>query len=131
MKFFSVDEAEAMIPRLEEIFEAVAELAAQAESKAAALRRRKPSGAADEAALAIERSQLQFLAQAIDERMHEIMELGAVPKGIEPALVDFPGRVEGRDVYLCWKLGEKKITHYHGMDDGFSGRQPLPKRRPN
>jgi len=131
VRFFSVEEAEALIPRLEEIFESVAELAAQAEAKAAALRRQKPAGPAEEAALAIERSQLQFLAQAIDKRMHEIMDLGAVPKGIEPALVDFPGRIGGKDVYLCWKLGEKRITHYHGLDEGFGGREPLPRRKPS
>ena len=130
MKHFTPEEAEALIPELERIFEAVAELTAQAEVKAASVRRRRDEGDADPAAAAIERSQLQFLAQGINDWMQKIVELGALPKGVEPALVDFPGRVNGVEVYLCWKLGEKKLAFYHGADEGFSNRKPLPKRRP-
>ena len=129
MKYFTREEAEALIPELERIFEAVAELTAQAEVKAVSVRRRRDEGGTDAAADAIERSQLQFLAQGINEWMRKIVELGALPKGVEPALVDFPGRVDGTDVYLCWRLGEKTLSFYHGVDEGFSTRKPLPKRR--
>ena len=133
MRYFSPEEADALIPELEKIFEAVAELTAQAEVKASLLRRRAEAGvgaaAADSAAMAIERSQLQFLAQGVNEWMQKIVDLGAMPKGVDPALVDFPGKVDGREVYLCWKLGEKKIAHYHGVEEGFSTRRPLPRRR--
>ncbi|MEK7389064.1 MAG: DUF2203 domain-containing protein [Elusimicrobiota bacterium] len=128
MRLFTVAEADALIPALEKIFEAVAEITAQAELKAEALRRRQDSGQEDPATSAIERSQLQFLAQGINEWMQKIVELGAVPKGIDPALVDFPSRVEGREAYLCWKLGEKRVSHYHSAGEGFSARKPLPKR---
>ena len=131
MKYFSVAEAEALIPELEKIFEAVAELAAQAEVKSASLRSRQEGDDSDPAAAAIERAQLQFLASGINERLQKIVELGALPKGVEPALVDFPHRLKGRDVYLCWRLGDKRLTHYHGVDEGFSSRQPLPRRRPS
>ena len=131
MKYFSVAEAEALIPELEKIFEGVAELAAQAEIKSASLRRRQEGDDSDPAAAAIERGQLQFLAQGINERLQKIVELGALPKGVEPALVDFPHRLEGRDVYLCWRLGDKRLTHYHGVDEGFSNRKPLARRRPS
>lgn len=128
MKYFTPEEADALIPELEKIFEAVAELAAKAEMKAAALRRR---GDEDPAGAAIERSQLQFLASGINERLQGVVELGAVPKGVEPALVDFPARLEGRDAYLCWKLGEKKIAFWHPVEEGFASRKPLPRRPPS
>jgi hypothetical protein len=128
MKFFTPEEANAMIPELEKIFEAIAELRAQAEMKATSLRQRQESEDSDPTAAVIERSQLQYLAQNINEWLEKIVELGAMPKGVEPALVDFPYRLNGRDVYLCWRLGEKNITHFHGMDEGFSTRKPLPKR---
>jgi hypothetical protein len=128
VKYFTVDEAEALIPELERAFSDVAELAAQAEVKAESLRRRRAGDGVDAAAEAIERSQLQFLAQRVDERLRAIVELGAVPKGVDPALVDFPHRLDGRDVYLCWRLGEKRVSHYHGLDEGFEGRKPLPRR---
>lgn len=129
MKYFTHAEAEALIPELEKIFDAVAELAAQAELKAASLRRRRDGGDEDEAAAAIERSQLQFLTQAINGWMQKIVDLGALPKGVDPALVDFPSRLDGREVYLCWRLGEKTLGYYHSVDEGFSNRKLIPKRR--
>lgn len=129
MKYFTAEEADALIPELEKIFSAVADLTATAEMKAASLRRREQAGDEDPAATAIDRSQLQFLASGINEWMQKIVELGALPKGVSPALVDFPSRVDGREAYLCWKLGEKRVSHYHPVDEGFSTRKPLPKRR--
>ena len=129
MKYFTAEEADALIPELEKIFESIAELTAQAELKAAGLRRRQEKGTDDPAATAIERSQLQFLAQNINRQMQVIVELGALPKGVSPALVDFPSRIEGHEAYLCWKLGEKHVSFYHSVDEGFSTRKPLPKRR--
>lgn len=125
MKFFTHKEAEALIPELEKIYKTISEIVARAEVKADQVRRLEESGS-DEAALAIERSQLQFLAVSANDCLQKVVDMGAEPKGLSPALVDFPCRLGGRDVYLCWKLGENKITHYHGMDDGFSGRKPLP-----
>ena len=129
MKYFTPEEADALIPELEKIFETVADLTARAELKAAALRKRQTAPDYDQAGAAIERSQLQFLAQGINDLMKKIVELGALPKGVSPALVDFPSRVDGREAYLCWKLGEKRVSYYHPVDEGFSTRKPLPKRR--
>lgn len=129
MKYFTPAEADVLIPEIEKIFEAVAGLAAKAEAKAASLRKRQMTGDEDHAGEAIERSQLHFLAQGINEWMQKIVELGALPKGVSPALVDFPSRVDGREAYLCWTLGEKRVSYYHPADEGFSTRKPLPKRR--
>ncbi|MEQ1919522.1 MAG: DUF2203 domain-containing protein, partial [Elusimicrobiota bacterium] len=109
--------------------ETIADLSARAEVKARSLRKRETSANDDPAASAIERSQLQFLAQGINDWMQKIVELGALPKGISPALVDFPARVDGDEAYLCWKLGEKRVSFYHPVNEGFSTRKPLPKRR--
>jgi len=127
VRYFTVEEAEALIPELERIFAAIAGLIAQAELKAAALRRRR--GDSDPAAAVIEHSQVQFLAQGINDWLRKIADLGALPKGADPALVDFPHRLDGREVYLCWRLGEKRVTHYHSLDGGFSGRKALPRRK--
>jgi hypothetical protein len=131
VKLFTVEQAEALIPELEKIFDAVAELAAQAHAKAQEsekLAARKPDAVAE---IAMARGQTQFLAGQIEAKLKAIMDLGAVPKGLDPALVDFPGEVDGEEVFLCWKLGEKRITTYHGIDDGYANRKPLPRRRPS
>lgn len=128
MKYFTAAEADALIPELEKIFETVADLSARAEVKSLSLRKRQTATNDDQAGAAIERSQLQFLAQGINDWMQKIVELGALPKGISPALVDFPARVNGDEAYLCWKLGEKRVSFYHPGNEGFSTRKPLPKR---
>lgn len=54
-----------------------------------------------------------------------IEETGCQLKDIETGLVDFPTLYLGREVYLCWKLGEKGISFWHHIEDGFRGRQPI------
>ena len=55
----------------------------------------------------------------------ELRELGIEPKSATDGIVDFPARLDGRDVYLCWKLGESEVLHWHEIDGGFQGRRPL------
>ncbi len=67
------------------------------------------------------------LSQLVDE----LAEIGVELKDYETGLVDFVGRHEGRDVYLCWKLGEEKITHWHELNTGFAGRKPVSQLQEN
>ncbi len=55
-----------------------------------------------------------------------IHELGALVKDLDEGLVDFPAQRAGEDVLLCWRLGEDEIGFWHGLEEGFSGRKPLP-----
>jgi hypothetical protein len=52
-------------------------------------------------------------------------EAGIVIRDIDRGLIDFPAIREDREVYLCWELGEDEITHWHELDAGYRGRQPL------
>ena len=54
-----------------------------------------------------------------------IENTGAVLKDARTGLLDFYGTVEGRLVWLCWKYGESEVTHYHALEEGFSGRKPI------
>ena len=59
-------------------------------------------------------------------RLHEeLTEIGCVLKDWAGGLVDFPAVYEGRNVWLCWRLGEPAVTHWHELRNGFSGRQPI------
>ena len=59
------------------------------------------------------------------EVLDRIAARGCHLKGLDPGLVDFPHLRQGREVYLCWQMGENKIRYWHEIDDGFDGRQPL------
>lgn len=129
MRYFTVEEAEAAIPVCEEIFSHAIRLRDEAEQKAIRLREIETGESPDPGEAALLRSQLQFLVNGVNEWLRKIVEFGAMPKGLEPGLVDFPYRHEGREVYLCWTRGEKKITHYHGLEEGFQGRKPLKGKK--
>jgi hypothetical protein len=51
--------------------------------------------------------------------------LATLRRDVESVLIDFPARREGRDVFLCWRLGEERVMFWHSPDTGFGGRQPL------
>lgn len=57
----------------------------------------------------------------------EILALGVrfPPGGLEHGLLDFPTTLDGRWVFLCWRLGEPELSAWHEMDGGFRGRKPL------
>jgi hypothetical protein len=81
----------------------------------------------------VEPSELQDVQERLDEEVAgiarcvaRIHELGALVKDLDDGLVDFPARREGEDVLLCWRLGEDEIAFWHGLDEGYSGRRPLP-----
>jgi hypothetical protein len=64
-------------------------------------------------------------AKEIQGFVGELTALGVECKSIETGLMDFPGERDGRLVYFCWKHGESAVTHWHELDAGFAGRQPL------
>jgi hypothetical protein len=45
-------------------------------------------------------------------------------------LVDFPAVIDGEQVFLCWRSDEPRLAWYHGIDEGYKGRKPLPKPAP-
>ena len=66
--------------------------------------------------------------QRVKDAVAEIGATGVQVKDLDIGLLDFPCKVEGRTVLLCWKLGEKGIAHWHGTSEGFAGRKPIDER---
>lgn len=62
------------------------------------------------------------LVGAVDE----IQALGVLIKDLDRGLVDFPCVHRGREILLCWELGEDEVAYWHGIEEGFAGRRPLP-----
>lgn len=66
--------------------------------------------------------------QRAKDALAEIDSIGVQVKDLGIGLLDFPCEVEGQVILLCWKLGEKAITHWHGVQEGFAGRKPIDQR---
>lgn len=69
---------------------------------------------------------IQREADAIAECAERINAAGAEIKSLEEGLLDFPAKRGDEVVLLCWKLGEDEIRYWHGVEEGFAGRKPLP-----
>ncbi len=73
------------------------------------------------------RMQIEGVARQINGYLVELEEIGCVFKGFEEGLVDFYGQLDGREMFWCWKQGEERISHWHELEAGFAGRQPIPE----
>jgi hypothetical protein len=58
----------------------------------------------------------------------ELEAAGVQVKDLDQGLIDFPAKhpEQGDTVLLCWQLGEDEVSHWHGLEEGFAGRKPLP-----
>ena len=64
----------------------------------------------------------------LESLIRELTQLGCQYKdwNFTIGLVDFPAIIDGKEVLLCWRSDEVKITHYHGLEDGYAGRLAIP-----
>ena len=70
--------------------------------------------------------QFQRESHAVTQAAEQLERLGVLVKDLDTGLVDFPALHEGEEVLLCWQLGEDEVAYWHGVDEGFAGRKPLP-----
>jgi hypothetical protein len=78
--------------------------------------------------LARRKAEREKAIHRVKDSLAEIDATGVQVKDLDMGLLDFPCVVDGRTVLLCWKLGEKGITHWHGVEEGFAGRKPIDER---
>jgi hypothetical protein len=130
-RYFTPDEAnralEAVRPLTEELVRHQRALvAAQARRAELAERIAGNGGGIPPSELAEATEELEQEAAALARCIEGITALGGQVKDLEEGLVDFPARRGSEAVLLCWKLGEDEVGHWHGADEGFAGRKPLP-----
>jgi len=122
-RHFSIEEANAILPRIRSIVEAV--LAARQRIIDAQpevwpiLEKAVGNGGSQKAGGLVE----DF--KKIERGIQAIQDLGIVVKDINTGLVDFPALRGGREVFLCWRYGEPAVAFWHDLHTGFDGRQAL------
>src|SRR3954464_4812246 len=126
-RLFTVDEANKTLPLVRRIVEDVVrqhrvwrEKILELDLVASSSRVDEPRDRAEQ----LER-EAQSLAREIDGYQRELEELGILLKDRRLGLVDFPSEMNGRNVLLCWRLGEPEVQYWHEVDAGYAGRQPL------
>ena len=122
-RHFTVEEANALLPRLRAILESV--LAARQRIIDAQpdvwpmLEKAVGNGGSRKAGQLVE----EF--KKVERGIQAIQSLAIVVKDINTGLIDFPALRGDREVFLCWRYGEAAVTFWHELDTGFAGRQPV------
>ena len=119
-KLYTVDEANALLPYLAptlvELREKFEDASKIRESVARAAMTNGGSSKRDEWSQTLGR---------VSELLGRMEEWELQLRDVSTGLVDFPSIVEGEEAWLCWRLGETEVSHWHPRDEGFSGRRPL------
>jgi hypothetical protein len=140
MKTFTLDEAQSLLPVLESLLKRAIDgkrSAEQVESDLAGLAQKiYLSGGmrVNAAGVAKKRGEMEDHLKRVRESIAEIDAIGVQVKDLESGLLDFPFRLDDEVVLLCWRMGEPSIEHWHTVEAGFQGRQPVDdrfRRRPN
>lgn len=130
-RYFTLAEAERTLPRVERalrdaLFQKAEYEAAERELNRSLEKIRMAGGSrVNPGPLLAIRARRDQNVRALKETFSSIEEMGVQVKDLEIGLIDFITRYRGRDVCLCWKLGESGITQWHGMEEGFRGRKPI------
>ncbi len=134
MKTFTLEEAQQLVPVLESLLKRAVEAKAAAEDieqelQALAQRVFLTGGMrVDVVGVSRKRTAMEALVQRAKDAVEEIDAIGVQVKDLDTGLLDFPCRIDDEIVLLCWKIGEERITHWHTLESGFRGRQPLDER---
>jgi hypothetical protein len=134
MKTFTLDEAQSLLPLVESLLKRAIEGKREADRVEASLldlaRRIYLNGGmrVDTAKVTEQRAEVEAHMKQARETVAEIDAIGVQVKDIENGLLDFPCRLDDQVVLLCWKMGEPSIEHWHSVESGFQGRQPLDER---
>lgn len=134
MKTFTLEEANSLLPVVESLLErtiAAKEEAERLEREIQALRQRiflSGGMTVDIGGVALNRTEAEAQVQRAKEALAEIDSIGVQVKDLDTGLLDFPCKVDGDLVLLCWRRGESRIEFWHTLEAGFRGRQPLDER---
>jgi hypothetical protein len=130
-RLFTFDEAVRLLPRVREALRQAMDLRLehqQAEEEIGAAQQRIAmlGGAlVDSRGFIQVRARREASMMQLQQTLDSIHELGCLVKDLDTGLVDFPALHRGREVYLCWRLGEAEIGWWHGTEEGFAGRKPI------
>jgi hypothetical protein len=129
-KYYTVAEANAALPLLRSILRDITELAASLRDRDHRLTRLQTAGNVDRAHQEeIQHFTAEFESdqQRMKDYEQELRNLQVELKDYFTGLIDFPCWMDDREVFLCWRLGEPEVSHWHELDAGFAGRQKLPR----
>lgn len=129
-RYFTPEEANALLPQLRPLLAAIQTHKAEIDRLEEEVRRvqrlvRGNGGGLSEVAGQQRHARLREEADALQNALEAVQALGCQVKDLDTGLVDFPSRRSGEIILLCWRVDEPTVAHWHDLESGFRGRQPL------
>jgi hypothetical protein len=129
-KRFTLPEAQSLIPRVDRLLQEAIRLKPDFDRAGAELAKMKERihmmgcSVVDRPPFVEVKERRDQASQGLRKALQDLLDLGVQLKDLDSGLVDFPTLFRGREVYLCWKIGETSIEFWHG-EEGFRGRKPI------
>jgi hypothetical protein len=121
-KHYNREEARALLPQIQNWLRRLNEQRLALEQMDARLDGLRPEG--QDLGGGQVNKQTRIVAE-IRELLLEFHNREIMIKDLPRGLIDFPAVIGGREVFLCWEMGEQDIEFWHDIDSGFAGREPL------
>lgn len=133
-QYFTVDEANRMIPMLEAAFQRMLQMHLQIrtlyheleEAGVAPFEEAEPSSETEASPELVQKlANLKVMVAALEDELQWLRQRGCLVKSVETGLVDWYALQEGREIFLCWKFGEKSVQYWHELEAGYRGRRSV------
>ena len=129
-RYYTIDEANTALPEVERILAALRDQRAELITLRDRVVAASPADDATPTDDAVEQIRLlrlgmQGLIDQMQAGVARLVELDITLRDISTGLIDYPALVSGRPIWLCWRLGEDDVAHWHAHDEGFDSRRPL------
>jgi hypothetical protein len=129
-RYFTVEEANALLPDLRVILEDLQARRQELEERQQTLEAIRQQAGGNGYRLGGDefsrlKQEAEFILEECNNAITKIETLGCLLKDLHLCLIDFPSLRDGREVFLCWKPDEAEVTHWHGPTEGFEGRKPI------
>jgi len=124
-KYFTPQQANKVLPEVKRKFNMIVALRDQIVDMQQELDRMIDSNATLESYMK-KKQELNAAVSNLYKAIEDVEAMGVMVKSVDEGLLDFPSMRFNEEVWLCWKAGEDEVKFWHGKNEGFSGRKPLP-----
>lgn len=123
LTFFTPNEANSLLPDVQRMLQDLLAKKNRIETERKALEEQSLEEASEASELG--NKKIQELMEEIERLVDLLEDMGCIVRHIDDGIVDFPALRYGKQVYLCWRLGEPKVAYWHDMETGFAGRSRI------
>ena len=126
-KFLTAPEADARLPLVRAVTADATALAARLAAAQVAYRAEKSRPLTSQIVLNDRKREIHAVRAALDACAAELAAADAEPRDAGRGVIDFPSAIDGARVFLCWRLGEDRVDHFHAEGESHEQRKPLPE----